>query len=286
MGTPSNEARASTIAVERVEDDTHCVECEQNLRTLPLAAACPECGYSVDESIRAAGRWSRARIVRLRMAAVAFAIATLAWGGFAAVLSGSATGGARAIAGTLVIIHLGAIVIASFAALSSASRLPPKRRRLLLTVGAVGVVLASALPILLILGVGRTVITFGRSMAILMLAACALRVLFGLAAGWWIIRGLASLRPLWGMALPMRAILAIVFLAWLAFGFLFTLVSGLLDPLLGQPVAWITQNRAESIGFITLWGEVVGMLILATVGVFLAASLARTPRRLGYASER
>lgn len=88
MGTQSNEARASTIAVERVEDDTLCVECEQNLRTLPLEAACPECGYSVDESVRAVGHWSRARIVRLRMAAIAFAVATLAWGGFAAVISG------------------------------------------------------------------------------------------------------------------------------------------------------------------------------------------------------
>lgn len=286
MGTQSNEARASTIAVERVEDDTLCVECEQNLRTLPLEAACPECGYSVDESVRAVGHWSRARIVRLRMAAIAFAVATLAWGGFAAVISGPPAGNARGIAGTLVIIHLGAIVTAAFAALSSASLLPPKRLRLLLTVGAVGVVLASALPILLILGAGRNVITFGRAMALLTLAACTLRVLFGLAAGWWIIRGLASLRPLWGMALPMRAILAIVFLAWLAFGFLFILMGGLLDPLLGGPVAWITQNRAESIGFITLWGEVGGMLTLATVGVLLAASLARNPRRLGYASER
>jgi hypothetical protein len=285
MGMTSNEARAGTIAAERVEEDIRCVECEHILRTLPLAGACPECGYSVDESVRAAGRWSRARITRLRMAAISFAIATVAWGGFAAVISGSATGGARAIAGTLVIIHLGAIVTAAFAALSSASLLPPKRRRLLLTVGAVGVVLASALPILLILGIGRTVITFGSAMAGLMLAASALRVLFGLAAGWWIIRGLDSLRPLWGMALPMRAILAIVLLAWLVFGFLFTLVSGLVDPLLGGPVAWITQNRAESIGFITLWGEVGGMLILATVGVFLAASLTRSPRRLGYASE-
>ena len=48
---------------DTIESDLYCVTCEYNLRTLPKAGRCPECGTSVARSLKT--RRSRAPVVTL-----------------------------------------------------------------------------------------------------------------------------------------------------------------------------------------------------------------------------
>lgn len=282
--TASEREASPAIESERVEEDLLCARCDHNLRTLAMNAACPECAFSIDESARAAGRWSVARARRLRVSAIAFVVATLAWAGFATALVGQATAPARTVAGSVTIIHLGAIVLSAFVGLASASALPPKRRRMLLIVGAVAVAVTSVVPVLLILGVGRGRVAGGLPFGIIVVAN-GLRFLFVIAAGWWIIRGLQALRPLWGIVGAMRAVLAAMLLAWIIFGTLFVLHMDLLAPVVNVQVAWMSQQRLEALGTMVLWCEVGGSVLLSIVCACLVVSLTRLPRRESYASD-
>lgn len=45
------EQRATPITVQQIQHDIYCVHCSYNLRTLPTAGKCPECGFPVADSL-------------------------------------------------------------------------------------------------------------------------------------------------------------------------------------------------------------------------------------------
>ncbi len=63
------------------------MRCEYNLAGLDPAGLCPECGHRIDDSIRARGLWTVARVRRLRWVVAVFLVAALAWLPIAALIA-------------------------------------------------------------------------------------------------------------------------------------------------------------------------------------------------------
>jgi hypothetical protein len=262
--------------VPRVEGDVRCVECEYNLIGQKQEGRCPECGYSVDESIRAARLWSVARVRRLRLACLLFACSVPPWLFLSIVLKAFAPSrGLSLVLAAAIVAHLILVVWSAFSGLRASSWQPQRRRTILLAIGSVAIASAAMLPLA---SITRAVALTTTTLMPSLIAAAALRVLFVLAAGWWIATGVATLRPLWvGPNLWIRAALVLMALAWVPFGFFFSMSQ--------LNFVWFGLSRLEALGFLALWIECGGALLISGIAVALRVSLGSQPRRIGFASE-
>ena len=255
----------------RVEEAVPCAECAYNLIGQPQAGRCPECGYSVDESIRAGGFWTQQRVQSLRWACGLFAVSLPTWSIAAGISRMAAPSrGLRLLVVTLAVTHVGSLLVSAYLGLGASSRLTRQSRLLLL--GSVSAVVGAVMmtPLLVVGG------WLGQVSTALLVVANITRLLLVLLSAWWISSGTKSLRPMWtGTVLTQRIAMAILLAGWsqLAFQLLIGAAAGPMNPLL------------QTLGSVAVATEAAATLLLAVFGVTLRVSLGRDPHRVSYASE-
>lgn len=115
------------------------MNCEYNLAGLPPEGLCPECGHRIDDSIRARGLWTAARLRRLRMVTIAFVVGSFAWLPLALLISGQILARGRLLnavdpqvaqscAAIAVLIHAGMVAFAAIGGTFASSRQGYHRR--------------------------------------------------------------------------------------------------------------------------------------------------------------
>ncbi|MFO0827668.1 MAG: hypothetical protein U0572_05910 [Phycisphaerales bacterium] len=199
-----------------------CARCEYDLAGLDAAGRCPECGWPIDESIRAAGQWTGRRLRRLRTIAWSLAISASAWVlsvGFPLAMMSLAAGPYRIFAcslALLIVVHVAALGNASIGGIYAGSRHPGSVR---VALGAVlGMLLLTAggclgLAFLDVRWLQREFESWG------FVAMAAVRAINVGAATAWLCVGVAHVSP---MATTRRALAigaaGLVALDWLALG--------------------------------------------------------------------
>ncbi|MBL9119085.1 MAG: hypothetical protein JNL80_04120 [Phycisphaerae bacterium] len=259
----------------RVEEAIPCAECAYNLIGQPQTGRCPECGYLVDESIRAGGFWTQQRVRMLRISCWLFALSVPAWSvaaGISRVASPSPL--LRGIVATLAVIHVGALLGAAYLGLGASSRLSRQSRIILLVCVGVAVVAVMTTPLLVVAGL---IARASSSMTAVLVAANIERLALLLMSAWWITSGTKSLRPMWsGTVLSQRLAMAVLIAGWCP------LAMSLLFGAANSP----TMNPAlQALGNVAVTAEAIATLLFASLGLAVSSSLGRTPHRVSYASE-
>jgi hypothetical protein len=270
--TPQEEGASPS---SRVTEAIPCAECEYNLIGQPEAGRCPECSYPVDESIRAGGFWTFARVRSLRWATLAFAASVPVWIISTAISRvTSPTQLLRTTVAAFLVIHIVAALASGYLGLRASSRLAASARRLLLAGAAIILIAAGGIPILVI---ADAITRSSQSVMWFLGFAIVARLCLTMLCLWWIAAGLASLRPLWtGSLLSLRIALAVLAAGWGLFG---------VSIAAARFTSRYSGLRIEGIANVTFAADWLALLLGASIGIALCISLGRAPRRVSYASE-
>ena len=133
---------------ERAPRSILCAACGYDLTGLPPTGACPECAYSIDDSIRVAGEWTGPRLLRLRRVASWTVVMAAAWciAGGITIPTWWALGPGREswryLIICMVVVHTLALAGVAIGGTYAASRQPSGRRQVLMIALAVSLALA------------------------------------------------------------------------------------------------------------------------------------------------
>lgn len=206
--------RAETPADQVVTGDRvlrlGCDRCGYQLDTLGVDGACPECGMSIGDSIRAAGGWTRRRLRMVRTAGFLLAIAVVAWFGIAIPPAFDPTEVLLVLVAVSMAVHAGFLIAGSLLATWASSRQPKPRRVALVA----GIGLAALVPALMLIVTVLRIHMFSSvseemmlGLGILARAALITATVVGLLAAWKFLglSGASFLRwapvAAWGIAL-------------------------------------------------------------------------------------
>lgn len=273
VGSATSDPGATTEP--RVEHELVCAECDYNLIGLPQAGRCPECGYSIDESIRAGGFWTQTRIRSLRWTCWLAALSVPPWTIAVGIsrVSGP-TPLLRGIVATLAVLHVMGILAAAYLGMGASSRLTLRSRRLLLVGITLAVVAVMSTPLLV---VADWITRSSTSMGGVLVAANVERLLLIVLGGWWIMIGTKSLRPMWSSTLLLqRVALAVAIAGWCPLA---------IELLQGAAQTPVVNMLLQRLGVVAIATEFAATGLFAALAIALAVSLRRTPRRVSFASE-
>lgn len=269
--TSATDERTAADAPARVAEAIPCDRCEYNLIGLALDGRCPECGHSIDESIRVGGFWTPARVRALRQACTLLAASCPLWPlGISIPRYSSPTTPARLTLTTLLAAYVVLLIASAYRGLGASSRLEaPRRRLLLVTLGGTVAAVAGA-PLL---GVARVIDVSTTTMGLFMIAAGIVRLLLYATAWWWIFRGTMGLRPTWSTSRQwLVAALATVLGAWL----LLVIAIGVSARITGPfPVL------VEDLAALAVAVETIATVVVAVHAIRLSRSLLTAPERIG-----
>ncbi len=243
-----------------------CARCDYDLMTLSEDARCPECGFPVDDSMRVGGTWSFARLRRLRSAALAFLVATIAWTIFALTLgaAGSPTPLARSLIAVDLAVHAVALTTAALLATAAGSRRPKRSRIRAMLFLSTLVAVAAAGVILLVLRVSPL---SGLGPELVLPVATLLRATLIAATAWWLMQSLWAITDAGKFpAFIAIALTALSVSCWCIFAAKFALAGG--------------ASAALDFGRAALIVDVIASLVTAAVALALLPAIAsRTAQR-------
>jgi hypothetical protein len=172
-----------------------CARCEYRLEGLPPDGRCPECGLSIDDSIRACGLWTVTRLRRFRVVIGSFVVATCMWTAAVVLVALTPpTAGFRFALVAVGSLHALGILVTALGGAYASSRQP---RGVRLVVSALFGSLLVVAAVVLGLAVLRIVpITNSIGFAALGLAA-AVRLFVLVVAAVWLVLGVKLLGPHW-----------------------------------------------------------------------------------------
>lgn len=172
-----------------IEGPLRCASCEYDLTGLPETGRCPECSYSIDESIRYRGGWTVRRLRMLQLACVSFAIAWLPWLAFALAMLLRPTPFLRMLVGEAIIVHALLLEASMLAATTAGSMRPPRRRQLIMALTTLPMLACGTLLALLIV----QWISIGPTPERVVVASAVSRSVIVWFAVWWLSRSHRSL---------------------------------------------------------------------------------------------
>jgi hypothetical protein len=226
-----------------------CAACDYDLRIVPESGRCPECGFSVDESIRLRGGWTKRRLMALCATVIAYLIGVATWGAFEVMIvtKRDPSQGIRSLVAALLALHCVAISIAAIAGTYAASRQARGWRIAVVSGLALVVAITGALVVMGLVGGPRLA---GFSMDLVLTCAAFSRVLVMSMASWWLIRAHQSLHRRWTRA-SIAAIVALglTIAAWLMLGI------------------WAYRHVVPHDGQLAIGFDLVASLVIVGVGV-------------------
>jgi len=229
--------------------DAHllCARCEYDLATLAAEDHCPECGYSIDDSMRVIGLWRLARLRRLRTAVSTFTMATISWTVFAIFLA-IATDSMRVLIALTLAAHAVTLIVASLLTTSAASRQSTRARMAFMLALAALALIAATATVVLSLRIRSVDELVG---AFVLGSACLLRCALLGTLVWWMMRAVATLAPEWSrFASAAIGLTAIALVLW------FVLIGLLFS----------SSTLLDAIGVATIVVDVIASVMTAAAG--------------------
>lgn len=172
-----------------IEGPLRCASCEYDLTGLPETGRCPECSYSIDESVRYRGGWTVRRLRMLQLACVSFAVAWCPWLAFGLTMLLRPTPFLRMLVGAFIIAHVLLLEASMLAATTAGSMRPPRGRLLIMALTTLPMLACAILLSLLIV----QWISIGPTPERVVVASAVSRSVIVWFAVWWLTRSHRSL---------------------------------------------------------------------------------------------